>query len=169
MDKTITEKKIYEHLGVNIFKKYVLFGYEKLLKLLKLNKYVGYRLNKLAIDEIKNYKTTSIGFAVAHISSTIVLALIFIAMGATIPAWILNIAFNLYCIMVQRYNIIRINEILKRENEKINYKKEFETTKQNIPDNILGRKKEQLIAPSNIMTDSNNITLDDPEIRKRVL
>lgn len=121
------EKKIYKLLGINIFRKYVLFTWEKLCKLIGLDP--GYRINSKTIEDIEEYKSQAKAFGYAHF------ILLFIFSGLYFFHWIpeasmiVNLILNSYCIMTQRYTCIRINEILEKykklekrklENEKNN-------------------------------------------------
>lgn len=106
------EKKIYECLGVNIFRRYVLFTWEKIAKLIKLN--VGYRIKDGSVDSLKSYKSLSKGFAVAHAILLVIIVITGLCMPSTLSWWIINVGLNTYCVMVQRYTHIRINELLEK-------------------------------------------------------
>lgn len=132
------EKKIYEFLGVNIFRKYVLGTWEKIANKLKID--IGYRIKDRSINGLENYKKLSKGFAYAHLG----LFLFFLSIGGIFFSkgieWF-NIIFNLYCIMVQRYTHIRINEIIERHNElekKHQERDQKENDKQDAKSNNLG-------------------------------
>ncbi len=127
MDRDL-EKKIYELLGVNVFRKYVLFTWEKIAGFFHLP--IGYRLDDMSIDGIKAYKNRTKSFALAHVFC------FFICLPFLYGplSWIYNIFLNLYCIIVQRYNYIRIEEIeekyvkyqnLKEKREKRQREKEL--------------------------------------------
>ncbi len=109
------EKKIYEYLGVNLFRKYVLFNWEKVLK--KFNFDCSYHIDKLDYDSIKNYKEIMKSYAIAHLITMIVASFFLIDV---IPVLVLNIILNGYCIMTQRYNTIRANDILKKNEVRYN-------------------------------------------------
>lgn len=99
------EKKIYECLGVNVFRKYVLFTWEKIAGLFHLP--IGYRMEDLSIDAIKNYKSRTKAFTIAHIIAFFIM----IPMCFNPLSWMYNILINFYCIIVQRYNFLRIKEV----------------------------------------------------------
>ena len=106
------EMCIYELLGVNIFRKYILFTWEKIAKLIKLN--VEYRIDKLNIEGLNNYKKNIISFAMVH---SILLFFIFVQSIISHKALsynLFNILLNSYCVMTQRYNYIRINQLIKK-------------------------------------------------------
>lgn len=118
--KRKNEKKIYELLGVNVFRKYILFTWEKIAKFLHID--VGYRLDDMSIDSLKGYKTRAISFAIAHIVCFIICLPIVngLASGLT------NFFLNFYCIIVQRYNYIRIEEIEEKYNKMMELKEKRE-------------------------------------------
>ena len=131
------EKKIYECLGVNIFRRYVLFTWEKIAKLIKLN--IGYRIKDGSVDSLKNYKFQSKGFAIAHAILLVIVIITGLCLPSTLVWWIINIGLNAYCVMVQRYTHIRINALLEKienkkqnayDNEKPFIREEFPTLEQ---------------------------------------
>ncbi len=118
MKRKMTEKRIYELLGVNIFRKYVLFVWEKIWKLMHLEKCIGYRINDKTIDGLKDYKYQLKLFAISHIVDLGILIVTGILTSQGIVWWIFSIGLNAYCIMTQRYTHIRINEILEKHNKR---------------------------------------------------
>lgn len=106
------EKKVYECLGVNFFRKYILFNWEKICKLVKFNP--GYRLTCKNITGLKKYKKLSKGFEVVHIGILIYVILLFILNKLHIISLVINGLINGYCVITQRYNIIRVNEIIEK-------------------------------------------------------
>ena len=126
-----TELKIYELLGVNIFRKKILFTWEKIAKLLHIN--VGYRLEDYSTESFEEYKDIAKWFAIAHAFVMAFLLTVHISYSASALAYIFNIFMNSYCIMTQRYNYIRINKILEKKkihDERIKIKKEQENINQ---------------------------------------
>ena len=120
------EMKIYEWLGVNIFRKYVLFTWEKIANFLDID--IGYRIKDMSIGSLKKYKTLSKGFAISHAAVLTLFIVLAIIKHTTVIYWVVNMGLNLYCIMVQRYNHIRINHIIdikqrieKRKQEMVKY------------------------------------------------
>ena len=122
---TKCEKKFYELIGVNFFRKYILLNFESLLN--KVNLSMGYRVSELNIKAFKSYKTQSKYFAIAH-----AIALVFILLFW--PTF-LGIVLNIYCILVQRYNHIKINELLAKY-EKLQKLKKKHKICEEIADNI---------------------------------
>ena len=106
------EMRIYELLGVNIFRKYILFTWEKIAKSININ--VRYRIDKLNIEGVINYKKYIIGFIITH---SILLLDIFvqcIIYHRPLSNALFGIILNSYCIMTQRYNYIRMKQLIKR-------------------------------------------------------
>ena len=133
------EMKIYEILGVKIFKKIVLKIGNLCLKLFltkderdDFSKTTNYKMGKVSdLDDIKNYKKQIYFNAIVHI--------IGVCLGLTTFSYKIGfintilVVLNAYCVMLQRYNIIRINKVvnkfsLKYEEEKSQMKKELSNT-----------------------------------------
>ena len=112
-DKSI-EMRIYELLGVNIFRKYILFTWEKIAKLLRLP--IGYRLDELSVEGCMRYKMMTKAFTIAHLIIYPYLAIYAIFLNPTAPLWhiMLWTILNTYCIITQRYTTLRINRIIKK-------------------------------------------------------
>ena len=109
---------IYEFLGVNIFRKCILFTWEKIAKLIKIN--VGYRLNKFSIEGLNDKKKDTIGYAKAHLLLLITISVLYtMVLYASLLPTIAMIFFNIYCVMVQRYNYIRIKKAIEKMMPKI--------------------------------------------------
>lgn len=135
-----TEKKIYELLGVNIFRKYILFTWEKIANLIHLP--IGYRIENLSIDTIKKYKIQTKSFAFAHLACFFAL----IPLCSNPFSWIYNIFLNFYCIIVQRYNYLRIKDVEEKyeklEKLKIKRQKRIDEKKRKANTLSLGRVNE---------------------------
>lgn len=131
-DKNI-ELKIYELLGVKIFRKMAFWLYDKVWILLTLKmskeerkKYIyntrtNYNLGKVnSLEDIKNYKKylfMNAGLHIVALTLCIPNFLKVIAGTTSILNTIRNLSaiiINIYCIMLQRYNLIRINEVIKK-------------------------------------------------------
>lgn len=148
------EKKIYECLGVNLFRKYVLFYIEKIWKIFSDQDIIGYRLNNFSIESVKKYKNVTKGFACAHF---LVFIISFPDM-TTVSDFLFNLLSNGYCIMVQRYNSIRIDETVekyeklmeKRKNKyETNGNNDVKSEKDVHKGNVSCSKKEELIELKN--------------------
>ena len=83
----------------------------------KINFDCSYHIDKLDYDSIKKYKEIMQSYAIAHLITMIVASFFLID---AIPVLILNIILNGYCIMTQRYNTIRANDILKKNEVRYN-------------------------------------------------
>lgn len=88
------EMHIYELLGVNIFRKYILFTLEKIFKSINID--VGYRIKKLNIEEVINYKYKTILYAIAH---SLILFLYFVV----INIYHTSLSYNLFGILLNSY------------------------------------------------------------------
>lgn len=122
------ELKIYELLGVKTFRKLV-FGFCNLLMFKKtkeereeiLNSVSNYKMKKgNGLQDLRDFKKQLLFNTKFHIGALLVCVPTFLKIAdgtATLPAIIINLscaAINIYSIMLQRYNYIRINEVLKR-------------------------------------------------------
>lgn len=131
------EKKLYELLGVNIFRKYILLNLDKIYKIFGFS--LNYKLKKININKLKRYKINLKCFGVAHGIALI----IGILLNLNLPF----IIINLYCILVQRYNRIRINEVLEKYEKLIELRKSkserilLKDTTLNEPEQTLAKEK----------------------------
>ena len=132
MKKKSFEVKIYELIGIKYFRKLAfglrnLFLFPMTLKMSKQernqfykNAYsVNYNIGKTtSIDKIKGFKKWLYINTSIHIFGVIVcFKSAFITPDISLYSKIINISLtcvNLYCIMLQRYNVIRINDTIKR-------------------------------------------------------
>ena len=143
-EKPSVELKVYELLGVKQFRKLV-FLLEKLIHFRDKGVNQNYHISNYSLDEIKKFKKFLFYNGRIHIQNSfwivigIILELIFIGNNVILTSVLCEeLIRNLYCIMLQRYNYIRMNdlenkiidkktnkitEIVKKENEN-NYKKE---------------------------------------------
>ena len=110
------ELRLYELLGVNVFRKYVLFTWEKIAKFIHLP--IGYRIDEYSTTGFKFYQIKAIAFAIAH-SGLLAYTIVDCILSSS-PIWNywLSILLNSYCIMTQRYNYIRIGKILERKKQR---------------------------------------------------
>ncbi len=94
----------------------------------------GYRIKSKKIDDIEEYKFLAKGFAFAH------LVFLMVLIGLCIFNWmpkfslVINLIFNSYCIMTQRYTCIRINEILEKYKELEKRREEKQKSEEEILD-----------------------------------
>ena len=112
------EKKVYELLGVKQYKKLIIFCKKTLNKITK---------NQDNNDNyfLKGYKKEDIGFLKENLNKNlkihlfgVLIGLIVILIGEEMEykiVGILLLIWNLYSVMLQRYNIIRIDKILNKE------------------------------------------------------
>ena len=120
------EKRIYEALGVKQWKKFLLWmatHYQRVVcsitgKDLSSTARGGvYLLSQVSVSGAKDFRKMIWMHTVVHtagIISGLVLAIIFIVMHLHI--WLLPVivyvVFNIYCVMLQRYNYLRIRRVL---------------------------------------------------------
>ena len=135
MKKNI-EMKIYEILGVKVFKKLVFAIANIIIMLFIRNKEKrkerlyhtanNYCIGELSLEAIKKFKKQLYMNAQLHAISLVYFIpdfLKFIGGIASLSASVIPltcIVINLYCIMLQRYNCIRINQVI----EKVELRKE---------------------------------------------
>ena len=140
------EMHIYELLGIKNFEKLLLNFCEKILYRNKRNMTIeekrkrihdvssNYNIGKVKnLEAMKSFKKKLVFNAIIHFFSILCLAPCLVTLPFEsmtlqsiiigIMALILNI-INIYCIMLQRYNYIRINQIINRMENYNNYKKD---------------------------------------------
>ena len=126
------EMFIYELLGVKSFKKmaFALRDNMWILRTLKMSKeerhnYLyntasNYNLGKVeSLEDLKNFKNEIFWNAEIHLFGFLISMLFFIKfiVGSAFLAAIITLissVINLYCVMLQRYNCIRINQLIKK-------------------------------------------------------
>lgn len=148
--------KIYELLGVKVFRK-MAFSLRDILNILKFpstikmskkerkeflyntvyNMVNNYNLGKVeSLEDIKDFKKILFINAGIHIcTSSLCFPYFLRIIGGTadLPIAIIDltgIVINLYCIMLQRYNVIRINQLIKRMTPR--YEKQKNTIKEEL-------------------------------------
>ena len=151
------ELKIYELLGVKIFRK-MAFGLRDkiwILYTLKMSKeerkdYLyhtasNYNLGKVnSLEDIKKFKKELFTNAAIHIwalSLCIPTSLKVIAGTASLLTTIFNlflIGLNLYCVMLQRYNGIRINQLIEKMTPRYEKQKDVIREELKKEDSLLG-------------------------------
>ena len=119
------EMKFYEKLGIRKWKKFLLWFMSKIIRNPEKRK-GGYYLADISLEAAKKYRKTLLINALIHIWCSIIFSLIIINI---IMVWIilkrisffflmicsiLGLIINLYCVMMQRYNWLRIKRILTK-------------------------------------------------------
>lgn len=126
------EMRIYELLGIKIFRK-MAFGLRYILlfpRTLKMSKEErkdfynarsNYHLGKIkSLEDVKSYKKYLYCSATVHILALLFLIPSFFDMLSGVLVLsethelLLAVILTLYCVMLQRYNCIRINQLIKR-------------------------------------------------------
>lgn len=118
--------KLYEHLGVRQFQKLV-FGLEKVIHFKDKGKNINYHIKKSNIDELDNFKKFLYYNGTIHVRNALVVALLiiiqpFLFSSATLFYLIPSLIKNLYCVMLQRYNYLRINKVIEIKTQRIEKK-----------------------------------------------
>lgn len=117
------EIKFYEKIGVRQWKKFVLWLMALLIRNPKARKGGNYYLAGRSLKNVKSFKKMLLFNASIHIWAISNNIRYFIEF--TIPNGsfsfsdifvIIAFVINLYCIMLQRYNWLRINKVLKKAN-----------------------------------------------------
>lgn len=145
------EMRIYEILGIKTFRKMAFAICDKILisrtknmtkeerKDYLYHRASNYSIGKInSLEDIQNFKRKLFSNALIHSIGVASFILIFIMSGTgTITSNILELIFNsifgvinLYCVMLQRYNCIRINQLIKRMMPR--YEKQKETIKEEL-------------------------------------
>ena len=171
------EMRLYESLGVNGFKR-LAFGIRDLvvypftIKMSKEERHnflnniaSNYNIGKVnSLEAVKKYKKQIFLNAGIHVCGFSICLPNFIKViggTASLPTTILTSTFmglNLYCVMLQRYNCIRINELIKRMTPR--YERQKDTIKAELKkeDSKLTEHTYKIIDKKGI---ENNITFDD--------
>lgn len=143
------ELKIYELLGIKFFKKMFFLIRDVVYKIMFLkkskeelkdiiyNNLSNYNLGKgKNFEDIKNFKKKLFFNAGVHIIGLLLCIPDFIKVisgTAILSTTIINLTFiilNLYCIMLQRYNGIRINQLIEKMTPR--YKKQLDKIKEEL-------------------------------------
>ena len=113
------EKKIYELLGIKVFRKLV-FTLEKFLHIKDKKKNINYHLKQKNLSSIQDFKKYLFYNGSIHIRNLIrgiiiiPIMLLFSINTIFIISLIALLIKDLYCVMLQRYNWIRICETEKK-------------------------------------------------------
>lgn len=129
------EMKIYELLGVKIFRK-IVFSLASIISLPKKrkmtkeewenynNKTSNYNIGKVKdLEDVKKYKKQTYLNTSIH-TFGLFLCMVDLLLGGADAFFIIMTLINIYCIMLQRYNIIRLNKVIKKFYPKYEHQKE---------------------------------------------
>lgn len=120
-----TEKRVYEFLGIRVFRRFVM-QFEKLRHRKDKLHNINYHPGNMSMSSIRSFSGYLIYNVSCHVFSLIFVFLYFVItkiVGAKfiiidILMIVLSV-FNCYCIMLQRYTFIKMNAVLqKRENHR---------------------------------------------------
>lgn len=141
------EKKIYEYLGVNIFRK-VLLLLDSFLKIFHVD--MRYKINNKTIEGLKDFRKGKVALGIVHIEMiSLSIGILFIN-----PVyWLFYVILNIYCVMLQRYDYIRVDEIIKKYEQRKS--KQVVTNTENQEDTQTDREQVKSIQTSLIKEKSN--------------
>ena len=111
------EEKIYELIGVNLYRRFVIKVKNKYDQWRGKTDTENYFLREYTKDGLIFLKEQFVKNAKIH-GLGVVLGIF--VLGADISLWLkvlfgLVAVHNLYCVLIQRYNILRINKVLARK------------------------------------------------------
>lgn len=117
------ELKIYEYLGVLFFQKCV-FILEKLIHFKDKGKNINYHIKNYNIDELENFKKFLYFNGFIHVRNTLILIVCTIIQALFLhPVFLIylipSLIKNIYCVMLQRYNYIRLNKVIELKKNQI--------------------------------------------------
>lgn len=108
------EKKIYEMLGIRQWKKFLLWIMLKIVRNPNNFRHMSnYYLESYNINAVRNFKKMLWVNGLIHTLGIILGILSMIKNGVSITM-IIFLLINIYCLMLQRYNWIRIKKVLSR-------------------------------------------------------
>ena len=149
------ELKVYHVLGITQFRKLILW-FEKIKHRKDNGKNENYHPSGLSVIALERYTGFLLYNAFLHITSLVFTALYFVLSAAvgwrsTFPAWYAAFlsAFNVYCIMLQRANYLKIKEVRGKYCSRILRKSRMCGT--DIPDSIYASEPEKREADLDVM------------------
>lgn len=169
------ELKLYEKIGIKHFKSFVLklrdFSFRYVIKMTEeeiqnsLNSQSNYNIGKInSMEDVVNFKKMLYLNALIHTFAMIPCLIAFI--NATNLLFLLLTIINIYCIILQRYNCIRINKLIKkmtphyeRQRNKIKeeIEKEYALLEEHTNEKVLERTENSITLDEII----NNSSIDD--------
>lgn len=122
------ESRIYELLGIKYFKQ-LTFKLEKIIHKKDKGQNKNYHLKGNGLEAIENFRKYLYYNGFIHVKNSVFLIIGLIILGLTVGVnyylipFILLLIKDLYCVMLQRYNWIKLNEykekLEQRENRKV--------------------------------------------------
>lgn len=116
------EIKFYEKIGIKHFKKFVMWLEAKLIPDPEYRKVGNYNLKAKNLESVKQFKKMlllngTIHFIIGIVTIACIVKKISNSTVVSFPMIIFIICFfvNLYCVLLQRYNWIRISKVLKKK------------------------------------------------------
>ena len=119
------EIRLYEALGIRIFQKMV-FRLERFRHLGDGDRNVNYHMLPAGTDSPERfirYLFLNAGIHISGLAATLVFMGIFAVMPGVLPtvwaAGVVGVIGNIYCIMLQRYNYLRIMKVVRKQEERL--------------------------------------------------
>lgn len=117
------EINLYEHLGVRQFQKLV-FKLEKFIHFKDKQKNINYHVKSDNIDDLNSFKKFLYYNGAIHVRNAIGVTALIILQPLFFSKWTLvylvpSLIKNLYCVMLQRYNYLRINKVIEGREKQI--------------------------------------------------
>lgn len=126
------EMKLYECLGVKQFQ-WLVFQLEKVIHFKDKGKNINYHIQNRSVDELRGFQKYLYFNGFIHVRNSIVVSGLLVLQQLFFSNWALlylipSLMKNLYCVMLQRYNYLRIHRVIevkeKQMDRKIDRKKE---------------------------------------------
>ena len=122
------EMKLYECLGVRQFQNLV-FKLEKVIHFKDKGKNINYHVKSGSIDELKEFQKYLYFNGFIHVRNNIGLVAFTIVQQMFFSDWFLlytipSMLKNTYCVMLQRYNYLRINKVIEGKQKVLDRKVE---------------------------------------------
>ncbi len=154
------EEKIYEFMGIKYFKKIIISLGKIITKDNASLKENNYFLHRLSVNSINNFKKNGIRKNIIIHLTGVLLSIVGMLFTPTF-LYVFLLLSNLYCVMLQRYNYIRVNKVLKklgiRENRRQELSKSMTQSSQNknIKDNDFNLNDNKEVVYSNAILNSS--------------
>jgi hypothetical protein len=121
------ELRLYELLGVNLFKKAV-YKLEKIIHHKDGMKNINYHPKDINVDSFKDFNKFYYYNGYIHAKNSVVIAALIVFATVVLPAALIvlipELIKNLYCVMLQRYNYKLMNKSINKKEQRLNEKYE---------------------------------------------
>ncbi len=176
------ELKLYEKLGIKKFKKYIIGLKDSLIDTKYMNnpkgkeeykkKHTNYSLGTAkTLDDLKSHKKEMLFNGIVHTMSLISCISILATTPVVLPLSALNLigytstllvtVINTYCVMLQRYNWIRFDKVIEKNNASDMKKKQKAKKELKEKDKELSEHKYKVKKVSKRFSKEKEVTLDE--------